>query len=233
MSLSIGRARAEKQCRWSKSLLWAQAMAHDELLADLLGHPDASRIRSSKLKGNIAALVVDASGLGPDESLRARGAAQGGGAGHPRRRRGADRADGVAARTKSGRGRIGQGRGRQVDAGGQPRGRAGAAGQAGRHDRRRHLRPFATDPARRPRAAAGGKAEIDPGRGAWGASTVDRAARPRRAGAGVARADGGERADPADRGRMGRHRNHPHRPAARAPATCNCRWSRKCCPTAR
>jgi ATP-binding protein involved in chromosome partitioning len=42
-------------------------MAHDELLSDLSGHPDASRIRSSKLKGNIAALVVDASGLGPDE----------------------------------------------------------------------------------------------------------------------------------------------------------------------
>ena len=42
-------------------------MAHDEKLADLSGHPDAARIRSSKLKGSIAALVVDASGLGPDE----------------------------------------------------------------------------------------------------------------------------------------------------------------------
>ena len=36
-------------------------------LPTLSGHPDASRIRSSKLKGNIAALVVDASGLGADE----------------------------------------------------------------------------------------------------------------------------------------------------------------------
>ncbi len=42
-------------------------MAHDEQLAGLLGHPDAARIRSSKLKGDIAALVVDASGLGPDD----------------------------------------------------------------------------------------------------------------------------------------------------------------------
>jgi len=42
-------------------------MAHDELLSALSGHPDATRIRSSKLKGNIAALVVEASGLGPDE----------------------------------------------------------------------------------------------------------------------------------------------------------------------
>ena len=41
-------------------------MAHDELLSALSGHPDATRIRSSKLKGNIAALVVEASGLGPE-----------------------------------------------------------------------------------------------------------------------------------------------------------------------
>ncbi|MDQ3078314.1 MAG: Mrp/NBP35 family ATP-binding protein [Pseudomonadota bacterium] len=41
-------------------------MAHDVLLSALLEHPDAARIRSSKLKGSIAALVVDASGLGPD-----------------------------------------------------------------------------------------------------------------------------------------------------------------------
>ena len=42
-------------------------MAHDEQLSALSDHPDAARIRSSKLKGNIAALVVEASGLGPDE----------------------------------------------------------------------------------------------------------------------------------------------------------------------
>ena len=41
-------------------------MAHDELLSALSGHPDATRIRSSKLKGNIAALVVEASGLDPE-----------------------------------------------------------------------------------------------------------------------------------------------------------------------
>ncbi len=42
-------------------------MAHDPLLSDLSSHRDASRIRSSKLKGEIAALVVEASGLGPGE----------------------------------------------------------------------------------------------------------------------------------------------------------------------
>ena len=42
-------------------------MAHDEQLSALSGHPDAARIRSSKLKGAIAALVADASGLGPDQ----------------------------------------------------------------------------------------------------------------------------------------------------------------------
>ena len=40
-------------------------MAHDEQLSALLQHPDAARIRSSKLKGHIAALVVEGSGLGP------------------------------------------------------------------------------------------------------------------------------------------------------------------------
>ncbi|MDQ3143798.1 MAG: Mrp/NBP35 family ATP-binding protein [Pseudomonadota bacterium] len=42
-------------------------MAHDDMLSALLEHPDAARLRSSKLKGNIAALVVDASDLSPDE----------------------------------------------------------------------------------------------------------------------------------------------------------------------
>ena len=42
-------------------------MAHDERLEALIAHPDAARIRSSKLVGTIAALVADASGLGPDE----------------------------------------------------------------------------------------------------------------------------------------------------------------------
>ena len=42
-------------------------MAHDPSLAALAAHPDFARIRSSKLKSDIAALVVDASGLGPDE----------------------------------------------------------------------------------------------------------------------------------------------------------------------
>ncbi|MCA1653474.1 MAG: Mrp/NBP35 family ATP-binding protein, partial [Sphingomonadales bacterium] len=42
-------------------------MAFDEHLAALRDHPDAGRIRSSKLKGNIAALVVEAGGLGNDE----------------------------------------------------------------------------------------------------------------------------------------------------------------------
>ncbi len=42
-------------------------MAHDPSLAALAAHPDFALIRSSKLKGAIAALVVDVSGLGPDE----------------------------------------------------------------------------------------------------------------------------------------------------------------------
>ena len=42
-------------------------MAFDDQLSALLKHPDAARIRSTKLKGDIAALVVEASGLGPDE----------------------------------------------------------------------------------------------------------------------------------------------------------------------
>ena len=42
-------------------------MAHDDRLEALIAHPDAARIRSSKLVGTIAALVADASGLGPDE----------------------------------------------------------------------------------------------------------------------------------------------------------------------
>ena len=42
-------------------------MAHDNRLEALSAHPDAARIRSSKLVGTIAALVADASGLGPDE----------------------------------------------------------------------------------------------------------------------------------------------------------------------
>jgi len=42
-------------------------MAHDPLLSALSSHRDAPRIRSSKLKGTIAALVVDATGLGADE----------------------------------------------------------------------------------------------------------------------------------------------------------------------
>ncbi|MCY7339871.1 MAG: Mrp/NBP35 family ATP-binding protein [Sphingomonas bacterium] len=42
-------------------------MAHDPSLSALIAHPDFARIRSSKLKGDIAALVVDASGIGPDE----------------------------------------------------------------------------------------------------------------------------------------------------------------------
>ena len=52
-------------------------MAHDPLLSPLSSHRDAPRIRSSKLKGKIAALVVDASGLEPgaqaelEASLRA------------------------------------------------------------------------------------------------------------------------------------------------------------------
>ena len=42
-------------------------MAHDDRLEALIAHPDAARIRSSKLVGTIAALVADASGLGSDE----------------------------------------------------------------------------------------------------------------------------------------------------------------------
>ena len=57
------------------------AMSHDDPLAALSGHPDAARIRSRKLKGTIAALVLDASGLSPDErsalEARMRGAALG------------------------------------------------------------------------------------------------------------------------------------------------------------
>jgi len=44
-------------------------MAHDPLLSALSGHSDAARIRSSKLKGNIASLVVDASGLAADQRV--------------------------------------------------------------------------------------------------------------------------------------------------------------------
>ena len=44
------------------------AMAFDDALSALLAHPDASRLRSSKLKGDIASLVVDATGLGPQEA---------------------------------------------------------------------------------------------------------------------------------------------------------------------
>ncbi|MCY7397225.1 MAG: Mrp/NBP35 family ATP-binding protein [Sphingomonas bacterium] len=42
-------------------------MTHDDPLAALSELPDAPRIRSSKLKGTIAALVLDATGLSPDE----------------------------------------------------------------------------------------------------------------------------------------------------------------------
>ncbi|HXH00508.1 MAG TPA: P-loop NTPase [Sphingomicrobium sp.] len=42
-------------------------MAHDPSLSQLSSHRDAARIRSSKLKGDIAALVVEAKGLGPGE----------------------------------------------------------------------------------------------------------------------------------------------------------------------
>jgi len=42
-------------------------MAYDPLLSALSSHPDAPRIRSSKLKGDIAALVVEASGLDASE----------------------------------------------------------------------------------------------------------------------------------------------------------------------
>jgi len=42
-------------------------MTEDDPLSALSTHPDAARIRSRKLKGTIAALVVDATGLGPDE----------------------------------------------------------------------------------------------------------------------------------------------------------------------
>ena len=42
-------------------------MSQDDPLAALSDLPDAPRIRSRKLKGTIAALVLDASGLGPDE----------------------------------------------------------------------------------------------------------------------------------------------------------------------
>ena len=45
-------------------------MAHDPQLSGLSSHREAPRIRSSKLKGNIAALVVEASGLGTDEQAR-------------------------------------------------------------------------------------------------------------------------------------------------------------------
>jgi len=42
-------------------------MTEDDPLSALSTLPDAARLRSRKLKGNIAALVVDASGLSPDE----------------------------------------------------------------------------------------------------------------------------------------------------------------------
>ena len=42
-------------------------MTEDDPLSALSALADAPRIRSRKLKGSIAALVVDASGLGPDE----------------------------------------------------------------------------------------------------------------------------------------------------------------------
>jgi ATP-binding protein involved in chromosome partitioning len=55
------------------------AMMDDDPLGALSDLPDATRIRSRKLKGSIAALVLDASGLSPDErnslEARVRGAA--------------------------------------------------------------------------------------------------------------------------------------------------------------
>ncbi len=54
-------------------------MTEDDPLSALSDLPDAARIRSRKLKGKIAALVIDASGLSPDERSaledRVRGAA--------------------------------------------------------------------------------------------------------------------------------------------------------------
>ena len=41
-------------------------MTVDDPLAPLSDHPDAARLRSRKLKGSIAALVIDVSGLSPD-----------------------------------------------------------------------------------------------------------------------------------------------------------------------
>ncbi len=56
-------------------------MTEDDPLSALSGLPDAARIRSRKLKGTIAALVIDASGLTPDErgaiEARVRGAVLG------------------------------------------------------------------------------------------------------------------------------------------------------------
>ena len=191
--IPIYRKRAGRKtvARWSKSLLWARPWLTTNCLPTCSTRiPTPSRIRSRKLKGNIAALVVDATGLGPDEraALEQRLSAA------------ALAIPGVAevrialtaspARTQGDRRRQRQGRGRQVDAGGQPRHRAGPAGQEGRADRRRHLWPVAADPARRPRAAAAEKQTIDPGRGARRAVPVARAAGPGRAGAGLARADG-------------------------------------------
>ena len=49
-----------------KPLKGAEMTQYDPLAA-LSALPDAARIRSRKLKGNIAALVLDASGLSPDE----------------------------------------------------------------------------------------------------------------------------------------------------------------------
>jgi ATP-binding protein involved in chromosome partitioning len=47
--------------------IMARAMIENGPLAALSAHPDAARIRSARLKGTIAAIVLDASGLSPDE----------------------------------------------------------------------------------------------------------------------------------------------------------------------
>ncbi len=114
------------------------------------------------------------------------------------------------------RGRLGQGRRRQVDDGGEPRARARGPGPQGRHPRRRHLRPFDAQ-ALRPAREAG-----DP-RGARHEAPLRLRPQghvhrlPRRGGHGndLARADGdvGHPADAA-RGGVGRTRRACRRHAA-------------------
>ena len=120
-------------------------------LDQLDNHPEAARIRSRRLSGNVATLVVDATGLDEGEqkaleqSLREAALAIPG-IEEARVAMTAARRGRTLVAIGSGKGGVGKSTARRQSGGG-----AGADGQEGRAGRRRHLRPVAAEPVRRDR----------------------------------------------------------------------------------